>query len=100
MNFDGIKVVFRTKDKFTSARLELECQRAFAVIFEGTPENPKEMAGQERMEMDVRFLRKINESEYLYQKLVELPEPVRSLPVIFNPASDRDLPGKRHVLDH
>jgi len=100
MNFDGIKVVFRTKDKFISARLELECQRAFAVIYEGMPEEPKEMAGQERMEMDVRFLQKINESEYLYQKLVELPEPGRSPAMLFNPASDRDLPVKLRALGH
>lgn len=87
MNFEGIKVVFRTGDKFISARLELECERAFAVIFENEPRPPQEAPGRDRMEMDVRFLRKINESEYLYQKLFELPEPGRPGPVRLNPES-------------
>ncbi len=90
MNLDGIKVVFRTQDKFISARLEIECQRAFAVIFENELPDAKEVAGQERMEMDIRFLQKINESEYLYKQLVELPKRRRSTPVRFNPESDLD----------
>ena len=93
MNFDGIKVVFRTKDKFVSARLELECQRAFAVIFEKPPKDPKAVASQKRMEMDIQFLQKINEYEYLYQKLVELPEPGQSLPVMFSCKGDHDSQG-------
>jgi len=100
MNFDAIRVVFRTKDKFISARLELECQRAFAVILENAPQGPKEVAGQERMEMDVGFLQKISEYEYLYKKLVELPEPCRSMPARFNPESDRDAQGERHWLGY
>jgi hypothetical protein len=36
-------------------------------------------------EIDVRFLQQITESEYLYEKLVELPEPGRSVPAMFNP---------------
>jgi hypothetical protein len=97
MNFDGLKVVFRTKDTFISARLELECQQAFAVIFENQIKNLKEVIGTERMEMDIRFLQKINESEYLYQKLFELPEKSRSRPATFTAASDRDSQSERHL---
>src|ERR1700690_3044986 len=89
MNFDGIKVVFRTRDKFISARLELECQRAFAVIFENELKEPKAAIGRERLELDVLFLQKMNESEYLYKKLVELPERSRSTPAMFNCENNR-----------
>lgn len=84
MDFDGIRVVFRTGNKFVSARLELECQRAFAVLFENEAPDPQGVTGRERMEMDVQFLQKINETEYLYKKLVELPAPGRSAPARFN----------------
>src|ERR1035441_9507549 len=99
MNFDELKVVFRTNDKFISARLELECQRAFAVIFENELKDPKDVIVKERMELDVRFLQKINESEYLYKKLVELPKWPRSGPVMFNPESDHDSRRERLLLD-
>ncbi len=98
MNSERLKVVFRTNDTFLSARLELECQRAFAVIFENETRNPKAVAGPERMEMDIRFLQKINESEYLYQKLVDLPERSRSGPARIAPASDRDVRSEQHWL--
>jgi hypothetical protein len=42
------------------------------------------------MELDVLFLQKMNESEYLYKKLVELPKLSRFGPVMFNPESDHD----------
>jgi ethanolamine utilization cobalamin adenosyltransferase len=84
MNFDELKVVFRTNDKFISARLELECQRAFAVIFENELKDPKDVIVKERMELDVRFLQKINESEYLYKQLVELPGSSRAGRVMLN----------------
>ena len=99
MNFDELTVVFRTNDKFISARLELECQRAFAVIFENELKDPKDVIVKERMEFDVRFLQKINESEYLYKKLVELPKWTRSGPVKFNPESDHDSRKERLWLD-
>jgi len=65
--------------------LELESQRAFAVIYDSRLSDAKEVAGRERMEIDVRFLQQITESEYLYKKLVELPEPGRSVPAMVNP---------------
>ena len=89
MNADGFRVIIRARNTFISARLELESQQAFAVINDRGPNDAKEVAGRERMEIDVRFLQQITESEYLYKKLVELPEPNRSRPVMFNPG----LPG-------
>ncbi|MGA2686021.1 MAG: hypothetical protein ABSF51_13310 [Verrucomicrobiota bacterium] len=65
--------------------MELESQRAFAVIYDSRLDDAKEVVGRERMEIDVRFLQQITESEYLYKKLVELPEPDRSVPAMFNP---------------
>ena len=85
MNVDGFRVVIRARNTFISARLELESQRAFAVIYDSGPDDAKEVVGRERMEMDVRFLQQITESEYLYKQVVELPEPGRSAPVMFNP---------------
>lgn len=85
MNIDGFRVIIRARNTFISARLELESQRAFAVIYDSGLNDAKEVVGRERMEMDVRFLQKITESEYLYGKLVELPEPGRSGSVMFNP---------------
>jgi hypothetical protein len=85
MNVDGLKVVIRARNTFISARLELESQRAFAVIYDCGLNDAKEVAGRERMEIDIRFLQQITGSEYLYKKLVELPEPGRSGPVLFNP---------------
>ena len=81
MNFDALKVVIRTQDKFISARLELESERAFAVIYESGTQDTKEVVGRERMELDTRFLQKMNEIEYLYKTQVELPESSRSRPV-------------------
>jgi hypothetical protein len=80
MNDDGLKVVFRIRATFVSAGLELESQRAFAVISIYGPKEAKDGIGGERVELDVRFLQQINKSEYLYQKLVELPIPGRSGP--------------------
>ena len=81
MNFDALKVVIRTQDKFISARLELESQRAFAVIYESGTQDTKEVVGRERMELDTQFLQKMNDTEYLYKAQVELPESSRSGPV-------------------
>jgi hypothetical protein len=92
MSFNGLKVVIRAKGTFISARLELESQRAFAVICDFGPQDTKAVVAEERMEIDVGFLQQINESEYLYKKLVELPEPGRSRPVMFNRESGTDLP--------
>ncbi|MFZ0829324.1 MAG: hypothetical protein WAO02_18085 [Verrucomicrobiia bacterium] len=92
-------MVIRTQDKFISAGLELECQRAFAVIFENELKDPKTLIRRERMELDVLFLRKMNEFEYLYKKLVELPERSRSTPVRLNLESDRDSRIERPSFD-
>jgi hypothetical protein len=100
MNRDGLKVVFRTNGTFVSAGLELESQRAFAVIYVPGLNDPEKDAGRERMELDVRFLQKMNESEYLYKKLVELPKPSRSRPVMVNCESDHDSRRERLRLDH
>jgi len=98
MNIDGFRVVIRARNTFISARLELENQRAFAVIYDCVLDDAKEVVGRERMEMDVRFLQKITESEYLYQKVVELPEPGRSAPVMFNPGVSGNETDKRLSL--
>ena len=89
MNVDGFRVIIRARNTFISARLELESQRAFAVIYDSRLNDAKEVVGRERIEIDVRFLQQVTESEYLYQKVVELPEPGRSAPVMLNPG----LPG-------
>jgi len=73
MNFDALTVVLRTQDKFISARLELDNQRAFAVIYESKTVDPKPVDGRERMELDTQFLQKMNDTEYLYKTQVELP---------------------------
>jgi hypothetical protein len=91
MNFDGLKVAIRSEGTFISARLELESQRAFAVLCDFGLKDPKDVVGEERVEIDVRFLQQINESEYLYKKLVELPDLGRSGPVTFNRESGTDL---------
>ena len=91
MNFDEIKVVIRAKNTFISARLELDSQRAFAVICDFGIKDAKDVVGEERVEIDVRFLQQITESEYLYKKLVELPEPGRSGPLMLNRESGTDL---------
>jgi hypothetical protein len=95
MNFEGLKVVFRTEGTFISAGLELESQRAFAVIFIYGPRGTKDVIGKERMEIDVRFLQKMNESEYFYKKLVELPKLSHFRPVMFNPESNHDSQRER-----
>jgi hypothetical protein len=99
MNFEGLKVVFRTEGTFISAGLELESQRAFAVISIYGPKDTKDVIGKERMELDVLFLQKMNESEYLYKKLVELPKLSRFGAVMFNPESDHDSRRERLLLD-
>jgi hypothetical protein len=91
MNVDGFRVIIRARNTFISARLELESQRAFAVIYDCGPNDAKEVVGRERMEMDVRFLQKITESEYLYEKVVELPEPRRFGSMTCNRESGTDL---------
>jgi len=77
MNFDALTVVLRTQDKFISARLELDNQRAFAVIYESKPLDTKPVGGRERMELDTQFLQKMNDTEYLYKTQIELPMPGR-----------------------
>lgn len=91
MNLDELKVVIRAKGSFVSARLELESQRAFAVICDFGLKDTKAVATEERVEIDVQFLQQITESEYLYKKLVELPERGRSGPVMFNRENGTDL---------
>ena len=90
MNNDGLRVVFRTEATFVSAGLELESQRAFVVISIYGPKDTKDVIGRERMELDVLFLQKINEYEYLFKELVELPKPGRSEPVMVSRECDRD----------
>jgi hypothetical protein len=97
MNNDGLRVVFRTEATFVSASLELENHRAFAVISVYGPKDTKDVVGRERMELDVLFLQKINEYEYLYKELVELPKPNRSGPVMINREYDRDS-QREHLL--
>ncbi len=94
MNVDGFRVVIRARNTFISARLELESQRAFAVIYDSGLDDAKEVVGRERMErmeIDVRFLQQVTESEYLYQKVVELPEPGLARLTTFNRESGTDL---------
>jgi hypothetical protein len=98
MNFNTLKVVVRTEDTFISLRLELESQRAFAVIYEDGTKNTKDVIGKERMELDVRFLQEISESEYLYKQLVELPGPSRAGRVMLNHESDHDSRSERNRL--
>jgi hypothetical protein len=95
MNVDGFRVIIRARNTFISARLELESQRAFAVIYDSRLNDAKEVVGRERMEIDVRFLQQITESEYLYKKVVELPEPIPSRLMNFNRknGTDRSCPG-------
>ena len=90
MNNDGLRVVFRTEATFVSADLKLENHRAFAVISVYGPQDAKDVVGRERLELDVLFLQKINEYEYLYKELVELPKPDRAGPVMINREYDRD----------
>ena len=80
MNYDALKVVIRTQEKFISATLELDSKRAFAIIHESRTNNPKEDHGEERMELDVQFLEKISETEYFYKTLVDYPVASRSKP--------------------
>ena len=98
MNHDGLRVIFRTGATFVSAGLELEDHQAFALISVYGPGDTKEVIGRERMELDVLFLQKINEYEYLYKDLVELPEPGRSGQVMVNRESDRNSQKKRLSL--
>jgi len=95
MNIDGFRVIIRARNTFISARLELESQRAFAVIYDYALNDAREVVGRERMEMDVRFLGKITESEYLYKKVVELPEPGRSGAMTCNREGGTDLSPPR-----
>jgi len=92
MNFDGLRVVIRAEHTFISARLELESQRAFAVIYDDRLKDTKEVPVRKRMEIDVQFLQQITESEYLYKKLVELPGPGRSGPMLLNRKNGTGLP--------
>jgi len=94
MSFKGLKVVIRADGTFISATLVLESQRAFAVLSDNGLEDAKNVASQERMEIDVGFLQQITESEYLYKKLVELPEPNRGGLVMFN--QKRRIDSLRH----
>jgi hypothetical protein len=98
MNYDGLRVVFRTGATFVSAGLELENHQAFAVISAYGPKDTKEVIGRERLELDILFLQKINEYEYLYKELVELPEPDRSGPVMVNRESDRNSHSQKKRL--
>jgi len=98
MNFNTLRVVVRTEDTFISLGLELESQRAFAVIDEAGTTDTNDVAGRERMELDVRFLQEISESEYLYKQLVELPGPSRSGRVMLNHESDYDSRSERNRL--
>jgi hypothetical protein len=98
MNHDGLRVIFRTGATFVSAGLELEDHQAFAVISVYGPKDTKKVVGRERMELDVLFLQKMNEYEYLYKELVELPEPDRSGPVMVNCESDHNSQKKRLSL--
>jgi hypothetical protein len=100
MNFNTLKVVVRTEDTFISLRLELESQRAFAVIYEAGTKDTKDGIGKERMALDVRFLQEINESEYLYKQLVELPGPSRAGRVMLNRECDHDSRSERILLGH
>jgi hypothetical protein len=75
MKPDKLKVVVRTEHTLISTRLEIEGQQAFAVLYVYGPKGTNEVVGEERMELDVQFLQKINELEYLYKKQVELPDP-------------------------
>jgi len=91
MNVDGFRVIIRARNTFISAGLELESQRAFAVIYDCGLNDAREVVGRERMEIDVEFLQQITESEYLYKKVVELPEPGRSRQITFNRESGTDV---------
>ncbi|HLX94509.1 MAG TPA: hypothetical protein VKU37_02070 [Verrucomicrobiae bacterium] len=95
MNVDGFRVIIRARNTFFSARLELESQRAFAVIYDSRLNDAKEVVGRDRMEIDVRFLQQITESEYLYKKVVELPEPIHSRLMTLNRenGTDQSRPG-------
>jgi hypothetical protein len=98
MNFNALKVVVRTEDAFISLRLELESQRAFAVIDEAGTKDKNDFVGRERMELDVRFLQEISESEYLYKQLVDLPGPGRSGRAMLNHEGDHDSRSERNRL--
>ena len=100
MNCDGLKVVLRIRAAFVSATLELESQRAFAVISICGTKDAKAVIGRERVELDVRFLQKMNESEYLYKKLVELPTPDRTGPARLNLEGVPDSQREHLWLDH
>jgi hypothetical protein len=84
MDSNGLKVVIRAENTFLSARLELESQGAFAVIYADGFEDTRDFPGRKRVEIDVRFLQQITDSEYLYKMPVDLPEPGCSGPVPFN----------------
>ena len=90
MNYDGRRVVFRTNNKFVSASLEVESQQAFAVIYVNEPKATSGVVIRHRMKLEIQFLQKINESEYLYQTLVELPGPAAAGPVMGSRESDHD----------
>jgi hypothetical protein len=100
MNFNTLKVVVRTENTFISLRLELESQRAFAVIYEDGTQDTKDVVGQKRMELDVRFLQEISQSEYLYKQLVELPGRSRTGRVMLNHESDLNSQSERNRLGH
>ena len=85
MSCNAVTVMFRADNTFSLASLELETQRAFAVVNLYGPDGTRDVIGRERLEMDVQFLQKVNESEYLYKKIVDLPPRSQSRPVMFSP---------------
>lgn len=71
-------VMFRTRGEIINARLEFNGNRAFAVLYEYGSTGTKEVIGEERVELDVQFLQKMNPAhgaDFLYKKEIELPDP-------------------------
>lgn len=80
MNTNIRQVKFRTKDNLHTARLVFERQKAFAVLDESGQKGSADIAGEERIELDARFLEKIDSDtgeSWFYKKEVHLPEPGR-----------------------
>lgn len=82
MNPDGLRVMFRTKNgQLITARLELEAGRAVAVLYEYGPKGTTEVIGKETIELDMRFLQRMDQkhgADYLYKGEIELPKPERN----------------------
>jgi hypothetical protein len=71
MNLEAQKVMIPTKNAVITARLEFERGRAFAVINEYGVKGTPETIMPERLELDVKFLEKMNPSlgaDYIYKK--------------------------------